>query len=121
MNKQNTTNATCGSKSRSVLNKNKVRVHSKTDSARDSTHGSYITYVNLYLHPNASTTSTTPTTPTTPNEQGVVKKSLGNAKPKCSSKDCHYYDPMCGDDYYCCNPTCSCFDPFYFDPFYFDY
>ena len=108
MNKQQSTNCTTGSKSRSILNKNKVRQNNT------GTSGSYITHVNLYLHPNASNQ------PTVPSEQGVVKKSLGNVKPKCSNKDCHYYDPMCGDDYYCCNPTCSCFDPYYFDPYYFD-
>ena len=61
MNKQQSTNCTTGSKSRSMLNKNKVKGPSKID----STSGSYITYVNLYLHPNASSQ------PIVPNEQGI--------------------------------------------------
>jgi hypothetical protein len=112
-NTQNATNSTCGSRSRSIVNKNKIRV--PPNIVKGGTSGSYITHVNLYLHPSSPNNSTlySPIDPSTQSE----KKIKGNGKPKCSNKECHYYDPTCDEYYYCCNPSCSCFDPYYFDPY----
>jgi hypothetical protein len=129
MNKQNitnTTNATCGSKTRN-FNKNKIRVP-HTNIAKSCTSGSYITYVNLYLHPNSPNNSANGSTLSSPidqtnqvqTNQTTEKKIKGNQKPKCSNKECHYYDPICDENYFCCNPSCSCFDPYYFEPYYND-
>lgn len=133
MNKQNTTNianttnTTCGSKSRSLMNKNKIRVPPQNIVKNTScTSGSYITYVNLYLHPNSQNNSPNGSTLSSPIDsstqinQTTERKIKGIQKPKCSNKECHYYDPMCDENYFCCNPSCSCFDPYYFDPYYYD-
>jgi len=63
---------------------------------------SYITNVNLYLHPNSHMVSSAPMTSEVP-----------KIKTKCNNLDCFYYDcDLLGDDfYYCCNPLCSCFSP----------
>lgn len=116
-NTQNATNSTCGSRSRSIVNKNKIRV--TPNIVKGGTSGSYITHVNLYLHPSSPNNSTlySPIDPSTQTTQSTEKKIKGNGKPKCSNKECHYYDPTCDEYYYCCNPSCSCFDPYYFDPY----
>ena len=63
----------------------------------------YITHVNLYLHP-----SVNPIVSDTPiNEMPKVKT-------RCNNPDCFYYDCDLfdiGEDYYCCNPLCNCFRP----------
>lgn len=120
MNKQNTTtNTTCGSKSRNIINKNKIP-RSLNNVKTGLTSGSYITYVNLYLHPNSPNNLPNGSTLSSPIDQTKTteKKIKGNQKPKCSNKECHYYDPTCDEYYYCCNPSCSCFDPYYFEPCY---
>lgn len=122
MNKQNTTtNSTCGSRSRTILNKNKIRGSNPNKNGL-YTSGSYITYVNLYLHPNSPNNSANGSTLTSPVDQtkGNEKTVKGNGKPKCSNNECHYYDPMCDENYFCCNPSCSNFDPYYFEPYYID-
>jgi hypothetical protein len=62
---------------------------------------SYITNVNLYLHPNSHISSV------------PVESEVPKIKTKCNNPDCFYYDcDLLGDDfYYCCNPLCSCFCP----------
>jgi hypothetical protein len=117
-NTQNATNSTCGSRSRSIVNKNRIRVPPNVKNTL-CTSGSYITHVNLYLHPSSPNNSTlySPIDPSTQTTQSTEKKIKGNGKPKCSNKECHYYDPTCDEYYYCCNPSCSCFDPYYFDPY----
>jgi len=106
-NQSQATNSTCGSKNKTFMNKNRIY----NTPRNSSTTGSYVTYVNLYLHPN----SHNPTNDT--NNTNDTSKNLksSNKKPMCSNKDCHYYDPLCDEYYFCCNPSCYCFDPFYFD------
>jgi hypothetical protein len=65
---------------------------------------SYITHVNLYLHP-----SVNPIISDTP-----IVDEMPKVKTRCNSPGCFYYDcDLFGgmDDYYCCNPLCNCFRP----------
>lgn len=63
---------------------------------------SYITNVNLYLHPNSNISGVS-------EEESEVPK----IKTRCNNSGCFYYDcDLLGDEfYYCCNPLCSCFSP----------
>jgi hypothetical protein len=119
MNKTNNsqaTNSTCGSKNKTFINKNRIYHNPLKNS---STTGSYVTYVNLYLHPNSHNT-TNATNDTNTNDTNTSKNLKASKKPMCNNKECHYYDPLCDEYYYCCNPSCYCFDPFYFDLYPYD-
>ena len=109
MNKTNN-NCTSGSIVTPKLNKNKIKPQ-----IANTTSGSYLTTINFYLHPNTHTH----TSQTTGNNN--IQSPESNSKPKCSNKDCHYYDPCCDEYYLCCNPVCMYFDPYYFDPYFYPY
>jgi hypothetical protein len=63
---------------------------------------SYITNVNLYLHPSSHISTGIP-----------IESEVPKIKTKCNNPGCFYYDcDLFSDDtYYCCNPLCSCFSP----------
>ena len=120
----NKTNCTSGSLLTPKINKNKI----KPQIASASTSGSYITTINFYLHPNTQTSQThvgshAGSNSTTGSHVNTVSggSGSGSGKPKCSNKDCHYYDPCCDEYYLCCNPVCMYFDPYYFDPYFYPY
>ena len=126
-NQSQATNSTCGSKNKTFINKNRIYqtplknqgqqgTFNEDVVRRQGTTGSYITYVNLYLHPNSQ--NATNDTSNTNDTSSIMSKNLKESKkPMCNNKECHYYDPLCDEYYYCCNPSCYCFDPFYFDYF----
>ena len=66
----------------------------------------YLTNVNLYLHPNVNST--------VPDSTSIINE-MPKVKTRCNSPNCFYYDSdLLGnyyDDYYCCNPLCTCFRP----------
>jgi hypothetical protein len=89
MNKTNNsqaTNSTCGSKNKTFINKNRIPLHNPLKNS--STTGSYVTYVNLYLHPNSHNT-TNATNDTNTNDTNTSKNLKASKKPMCNNKECH--------------------------------
>lgn len=92
----NKTTCTTGSTMASIRKRNLIKTNGTTGC-------SYITNVNLYLHPSSHMVSSVPITSEVP-----------KIKTRCNNHNCFYYDcDLSSDDnfYYCCNPLCSCFCP----------